>query len=214
MPDIKVLVHGPGFWEYARMFIDQPGFDATPNFEEADAVCWTGGADVEPRLYGERTREGTYFNRDRDQRDRRMFEQTEGLLRLGICRGGQFLNVMNGGRMYQDINNHTRYHDLIDVATGEVHFVTSTHHQEMIPTSSGKVLAIARQATVKYTDSVVINTPIIPDTEAVWYPKTRSLCYQPHPEFNQTHPAPKATRKYFFELIARCLDSESKLKAG
>ena len=201
--NLKVYVHGPGFWAYVQMFNDEPGYEAVRDYEQADAICFTGGADVEPRRYGETELPTTFSDRHRDQADLWMFNKAnvDNKLLIGICRGGQFLNVMNGGKLWQDVDGHTVGHDLVDTRTGEVVFVTSTHHQEMRPTDDAVILATARVAFKKRSATLKFTNVSEPDIEAVWYPKSRSVCFQPHPEF-----AENPTRRYFFELLARCRD--------
>ena len=65
--------------------------------------------------------------------------------------------------------------------------VTSTHHQIMRPNRDiGIVLMEAPRLTtfkecVVYEDITNLNDES--DVEAVFYPDTKSLCYQPHPEY-------------------------------
>lgn len=71
-----------------------------------DGLVIIGGRDVDPRLYGEKSREGTItifpprFEFEaalyRSARRRR-------LPILGICYGMQFINVLEGGALFQDI---------------------------------------------------------------------------------------------------------------
>lgn len=212
--NLKVLVHGPGFWPYVQMFNNEPGYEAVLDFDKADAVCFTGGADVEPRRYGEIELDTTYSDRHRDQNDLWMFNkaQAAGKLLIGICRGGQFLNVMNGGKLWQDIDGHTVDHELVDKQTGEVVLVTSTHHQEMRPTDEAVILATARVAYQKRSATLKFRNVSEPDIEAVWYRASKSLCFQPHPEFYGAD----STRQYFFSLLDRCRDdiTSKSLKAG
>ena len=103
----------------------------------------------------------------------------------GICRGAQFLNVMNGGKMWQHTVGHAirGVHEAIDQMSGEEVMVTSTHHQMMIPTNDAIVLMTADCAVFKQGFEVQELGGIKPDIEAVFYPETRCLCYQPHPEY-------------------------------
>lgn len=203
LPDLSVYVQGPGFMPYVRMFNDQPGYKATRDLDAADAICFTGGPDVEPRIYGEETLPKTFYIRDRDKMDRAALQRSHGKLRVGICRGAQFLNVMNGGTLWQHVEGHTVYHDLVDKETGEVVRVTSTHHQEMRPTKSAEILAVANVATLKQAPGINLKGALKDDDiEAVWYNSTKSLCFQPHPEFG-LGPDANSTRLYFFNLLER-----------
>ncbi|HEY9660041.1 MAG TPA: gamma-glutamyl-gamma-aminobutyrate hydrolase family protein, partial [Allocoleopsis sp.] len=119
---------------YRRMFTDM-GFTPCDTLDEADLVCFTGGADVSPELYGHKEHPSTFASKFRDEEEMVLYKEAVKLQKplVGICRGGQFLNVMSGGEMYQDVTKHTMSHDLTDLETGEVVYVTSTHHQMMKP---------------------------------------------------------------------------------
>lgn len=207
----KIYVHGPGKVEYMRMFSERGLLGA--DLDEADIVCWTGGADVNPALYGEKNAEYkghrmSGFDQDRDDIDMRVFGYACDKFKVGICRGGQFLNVMNGGKMWQHVDRHAGApHDLIDLVTGEVVRVTSTHHQMMRPGEGGIVLAHARESQMKIADGDewhigkdhVARPEELNDVEVVWYEESNSLCFQPHPE----HRNQKPCTDYFFNLMER-----------
>ena len=71
-----------------------------------DGIVLTGGPDVPPSLYGEEKKE-TCGNQcpERDELEKMFID--EALLQekpiLAICRGFQYLNVLLGGSLYQDI---------------------------------------------------------------------------------------------------------------
>lgn len=202
---IKVLIVGGGFGYYSRLFLER-GFALTNNYDEADLIQFTGGEDVSPELYGEEVHPATHFSAHRDARESAVFDimKQRGVPMVGICRGGQFLNVMNGGAMFQHVNKHTRPHNIYDVDTGEeICLATSTHHQMMIPGKGSKVLAIANESTSRECmagKSVIEYTGTSDDTEVVYYDETKCLCFQPHPEIG-----PKELKDYYFRLIEQHL---------
>lgn len=208
-----VYVHGPGAFAYQSMFLKK-GLKGTDDINEATIVCFTGGEDVSPSLYGEENlvmhgRKMSGNNPDRDDTDAVIhgYAVANEAFQVGICRGGQFLNVMNGGKMWQHVDGHAGvgHHMLHDTITGEVVTVTSTHHQMMRPSKDGEVLAIARESRSKWsekdewhiTEADTLPAEWFDDIEVVWYPSTRCLCFQPHPEYAG---APGCT-DYFFDLI-------------
>lgn len=72
----------------------------------ADGFFFTGGADINPRLYGEEQSAGC--GTIKHKRDALEFSIIERVLNsqkpiLAICRGLQLLNVALGGKLYQDI---------------------------------------------------------------------------------------------------------------
>lgn len=200
LADLRVFIVGGGFM-YAKMFYDA-GFKGARSVDDADIVCFTGGEDVDPALYGEKPLAETYFNSRRDEIEAAIFGECIGAKKpmIGICRGAQFLNVMNGGKMWQDVNNHTRGHSVVDVRTGEVQdSMTSTHHQMMRPAADAEIIAVASLATHKKaaSEESISEEPVEnSDTEVVWYPDSLSLCFQPHPEFGHGN-----CRNYFLSLV-------------
>ncbi|NOQ73267.1 MAG: hypothetical protein GQ574_14770 [Crocinitomix sp.] len=188
---------------YVNMFLAN-GWDVVDNMYDADFVQFTGGADVSPELYGEELHPTTHHSPVRDHKEMAIFEEavTLGKGLLGICRGAQFLNVMSGGSLWQNVNGHTigGTHLLTDVLTKEEVEVSSTHHQMMRKGNKGVFVATAAGfATKKESDTEVVrNSPV--DTEVVWYEDTKALCFQPHPEFFEPdHPC----QAYYFKLINR-----------
>lgn len=199
--DLRVFVVGGGF-QYTKMFFDA-GFKGARNVEDADIVCFTGGSDVDPNFYGEKALPGTGFNRRRDDVEAYIYGECLGLKKamVGICRGGQFLNVMNDGKLWQDVNNHaiSGGHEVIDKRTGHVvPNMTSTHHQMMIPAVDAKVIAVANLSTHKKSEKMEWNGQPVTwqDVEVVWYNSTNCLCFQPHPEFQNGD-----CRNYFLDLV-------------
>ena len=188
-----------------RMFVNQ-GWNIVRDIDKAEYVQFTGGADVSPMLYGEprHPRTGTSPSRDEQEADI-YYSYMANKKMLGICRGGQFLNVMNGGAMHQHVNNHAMHgtHVAKVVSTGELFQVTSTHHQMMIPHRIGKVLVTANLSTSKengWEEEMIMDYP--DDIESVFYEDTMSLCFQPHPEYVD---ADHDCQKLYFSLIKQYL---------
>lgn len=197
----RVYVLGGGY-EYIRLMWEL-GYNGAKGLLDADFILFTGGEDVDPSLYGEAPLQSTYFSRVRDDFEMKVYKEAleVGIPMVGICRGGQFLNVANGGAMWQHVNNHTRSHMLfpLDDAGAPVEpgfLVTSTHHQMMRPHEDGVVLAVAAEATELQSHTTIHekDRAEATDVEVVWYPETGCLCFQPHPEMKA---ATEACRKYF-----------------
>ena len=157
------------------------------NWHPYDAVCFVGGEDISPELYNAEKHPKTYNNPYRDKIEKEIYLSIpQERPKIGICRGGQFLNVMNGGSMIQDIKGHTNTTHWIDDLESECYedycIVNSDHHQEMVPGIKAKEVALTNGH----------------QREVIWYPDTNSLCFQPHPEWSH-----KPTHNYFFELLKR-----------
>lgn len=164
-------------------------------YELADVIIFNGGADIGTILYGEKPIHRGIpeqpSRRDTKEMDIYFKYKSSDKLLVGICRGAQLLNVLNGGTLWQDVDNHGHSHDMTVLATGQKIWITSTHHQMMRPNlKTGRVLAIADEAQRKNADSDTWSAKggvFFPDdhkdTEIVWYPSTGSLCIQGHPEY-------------------------------
>ena len=95
------------------------GFHITPKLDKADIVVFGGGSDVNPILYGEDPLPGTIYDDQRDAWCMNLWRNSEDKLKIGICRGGQFLNVKNGGKLWQHEDQHGRSHQLEQEFTAE-----------------------------------------------------------------------------------------------
>ena len=205
---MKVLIVNSNS-QYDQMFLGR-GWELTSRLDEADLVQFTGGSDVTPALYGSQKHPETMYDIHRDQEEFRLFEACVALDKplAGICRGGQFLNVMCGGSMYQHVNNHGLFgtHPMVILSTGKIIDVTSTHHQMMIPHEDGAVLAVASESTsYEYMEGSKIRY-VRPsrgkDVECVYYEAENALCFQPHPEYLDKD---SACQQWYFDQLEEIL---------
>ena len=148
-------------------------------------VVFTGGADVSPALYGAKANPKTGNWEDRDKMEKKVFEQVRELEIpiAGICRGSQFICAMSGGKLVQHITGHHGSHN-VTTDDGRDIQVSSTHHQMQLPPDGAEPIAWAEP---KRSD-VYEGEPgelLEPDREhdVVWYPHTKALGMQYHPEF-------------------------------
>lgn len=191
----------------AKMFMKR-GWEVVDQVEKADMICYGGGSDVSPMLYDEIKHPLTLTNSARDEYDHELF-LTSDLPSVGICRGGQFLHIMNGGTMFQNVKNHNTPHVAYDALDGKQLVVSSGHHQMMIPNEDSELIMYSKVGGIReynqvgdhddneYTD--------VPEAEALFYEETQSLCFQPHPEWvSDSDPLVD----YFFLLISQYLELE------
>lgn len=193
-------------WDYENMWTSM-GYEVVSSLEKADIVQFTGGADVSPHLYGE-VNVRSWCDANRDIYEQKIFKQVlkMGLPMVGICRGGQFLNVMNGGKMWQHVDGHAigGTHGVYDYELDKHFQCTSTHHQMMRPAVNSDVRLVGgasdNRATVFVNEegSFVENDWYDADCEVLFYPTTNCLCFQPHPEFEEGE-----CRDYFSILVRR-----------
>jgi gamma-glutamyl-gamma-aminobutyrate hydrolase PuuD len=168
------------------MFLRQGWEIAAVIDESVDLLQFTGGEDVDPSYYGQTKHPATYSNPKRDAYEVNIYnEWVYKIPMAGICRGGQLLNVLNGGSMWQHVTNHSvmKTHTAFCHLTEEDYNVTSVHHQMMIPAHDGKVLLSCSLAQTKQTPDKSFDGFAQPDVEAIHYEATKCLCYQPHPEY-------------------------------
>lgn len=197
------VVQGDALTE--QMF-SQNGYTLVLSAPKADIICFTGGEDVSPSLYNEPAHTYTYSNLARDEYERSIFENSRDKFHVGICRGSQLLTVLNGGKLNQHINNHTRSHFIIDVRTKEVFWSTSTHHQSHRPGPEAEIIATAFDGGLPhlsgwkeyYKNYSFVRENSEVDHEISFYPATRSLCVQGHPEYMDKN---DPFVEYFFYLI-------------
>ena len=190
---------------YDRLF-RKLGHTLVYDESKADFLVFTGGEDVTPAFYGAKKHESTHNSTYRDVFEEGVFQRNLDKPKVGICRGGQFLNVMSGGEMYQDVGKHCGAHEITDLLTGETLLVSSTHHQMMKPSHKGLLVASAGLggSRVWYEGTILKKDVSKEDIEVVYYEHTNSLCFQPHPEFENEiyHPM----QAYFAKCLERYLD--------
>lgn len=177
--------------------------------EELDGVLLSGGHDVDPAVYGEKTLPQCGVPcTPRDEMEKILLELAlEGDKPvLGICRGLQFLNAALGGTLYQDIptqrpsqleHHQTPPYDrpvhqvrlkqdgpLAELLDTEALEVNSYHHQGI------KTLASGLEEMARAEDGLI---------EAVWMPGKRFVWgVQWHPEFSwKTQEASRRILKAF-----------------
>jgi gamma-glutamyl-gamma-aminobutyrate hydrolase PuuD len=165
------------------------------NIEEADIVIFTGGEDVYPSLYHEEKHPTTYSNLNRDLYERDKFEHIKpNQLVVGICRGSQFLCVMNGGKLVQNVSNHGVYgtHPIMGLDNDMTYEITSTHHQMQYPFNLDPkdydLLYIADRRSITYEGGGINRAELVinGEPEIVLYHKAnmpKCLAIQGHPEY-------------------------------
>ena len=209
----KVFVVGNA-WNYMNFIEDAERAD---NIKSADIVIFTGGEDVDPSLYGAKKHPRTYSNIERDIYEQKIFKSIpKGKLVIGICRGSQFLCVMNGGKLIQHVSDHALYgtHPITNRKDGLVLEITSTHHQMQYPYELDEnkydVIFSAAGISVNYEGDKLPLT-IEHDMNAYGEPEIvlyhvkgnpKCLAIQGHPEMMRMEsPVVKWLNSYINELI-------------
>ena len=198
---MNILVVGAGTYpKYMAKFGHVITYDSSLHYDipVVDLIVFTGGADVSPLLYGEKAHFRTTSNGIRDHTEAFIVKQAfaRGIPCVGICRGGQFLSVMNGDSLVQDVTHHYQPHDV--VYENKMYRVTSTHHQMMIG-ARGEVIAWTSDLSNHFEggNGRIIHMEDKKEPEVVWYDVTSCLCVQFHPEHTYNHQG----SKLFFKLM-------------
>ena len=160
--------------------------------KEFSLVVFTGGADVDPRFYGD-TSPKNYcsYSTQRDVFEKGIFDLAlkNGILMTGICRGVQFLNVMSGGTMMHHVDRHAGTDHTVEMLNGDRLLVNSYHHQMVIPPENGIVVGWAEP---RISDIYIGKNDEIVDyggkeNEIIIFPDTKAFGAQCHPEMLPNH---------------------------
>lgn len=184
----------------------------TNKLEDAQLVVFTGGEDVTPSLYGCKKHRTTYSNLKRDQDEQTIFSKIDPKKQvcLGICRGSQFLCVMNGGKLVQNVCNHATgfTHGISDGK--RIYQITSTHHQMQYPFNLEQedydLLFTSYGTESNFYEGDGIDPYILPDREPeiVLYHKEnlpKCLAVQGHPEMIPDSPVAKMINNLVKDLV-------------
>lgn len=211
---LEVYVEGDAVEQaaFAEMFIRAKCTKAD-HPTNADLVVFTGGSDVNPVYYGEDKHPSTFFAPQRDVEDMKLYElcYNEGIPMFGVCRGAQFLHVMNGGKLFQDVDNHVGDHPIWDSRKKKmINRVSSVHHQACISNRENgmEVIADSFKSTTRWKnphDKVIGN---MADIEAFFYRDTCCLGVQGHPEYRGYFEFLKWTLEQIQDLIVENPDLE------
>lgn len=187
--------------------------------EQADVVMFTGGEDVDPRMYNEPRNKRTHSNYARDLEEKEYFDKAKklNLPCIGICRGSQFLCVMSGGKLVQDQRNPGQEHNIFvrdfkgDRKTLNI---TSTHHQAAYPFNLNcwdyTIYGWTENMCDHHYDGNDAELKPDKECEIVYYSNTRSLGIQGHPEFKHflNNKENKPTIDYLNQLFDKLLNAE------
>lgn len=138
--------------------------DNTGDIDKCHGFILTGGVDVHPDFYKGRSvynNSPNIFQPERDAFEEKIYRysQENKLPVLGICRGMQLINVLEGGKLIQDLDNGNERHKkeasdkehsiiaeegtlLYTIANSPNGHVNSAHHQAIDPDGIGNNLTV------------------------------------------------------------------------
>lgn len=207
---MKIFVVG-GATHYANFI---KGASLVDKLEDADVVLFTGGEDVTPSFYGCEQHRYTSCNLARDIREKKVFDSVKPhQICLGICRGSQFLCVMNGGLLVQHCTNHAigSTHGIVSTDNKYLFEITSTHHQMQYPFNLNKddyelLFTSYERLSSKYEGQSIDCDPICRygEPEIVLYHKKdlpKCLAVQGHPEMIPNSPVAEMISNLVNKLV-------------
>jgi putative glutamine amidotransferase len=194
--------------------------DAPELLDHVRGLLLTGGADVDPSLYGEKPHAalGPVF-RERDVFELALVEEAlrRDLPVLAICRGHQVLNVATGGTLVQDIPSQVPGAGAHDPeverwqACHEVQILPGTRLREILGTEKVAVNSFHHQSVKQLGRDLVLSASS-PDgvVEGIEMPRASKrfvVGVQWHPESFWDHPPGFAP---LFEALVRAADGSSR----
>ena len=186
--------------EYIEIVTLNSGEDNLFELETCDGLVFSGGIDINPKLYGSNTaypNGPAVFDDARDEFEKAAFEmaQDKKIPVLGICRGLQLVNCLLGGSLKQDLGELNPIHRAsVDEATKRqfdkahgIHILPNSILFEVNTTDRGIVNSAHHQSASVISDALVVTATsddnIVEGLE--WKEKTDKpflLCVQWHPE--------------------------------
>lgn len=194
----KAFVLPGAFYGQCVLLMAEAGFSKADNVGDADVVVFIGGEDVDPALYNQEN-VASGFTASRDALEVEIYHRAKALGKVcfGICRGAQFLHVMNGGVLWQDVNNHAgRSHTIVDLDEDVRLTVTSLHHQMLQDNDTLEVIAVTEdQVATTFLDADLninlgkngSNSEHEIEIEAGCYHASKCFFVQGHPEIGSLY---------------------------
>lgn len=161
-----------------------------PKLTEDDVVLFGGGSDISTSFYKQKPSRYCGSGEEYSSRDQAETVVWNAAIAakasiLGICRGAQLACALSGGSLVQHVTNHAGRDHLMTTDDGKEISVCSVHHQMMNPFSTKHELiawASEKQSNV-YLIEGEKNIEMQVEPEVVFFPETKALGIQYHPEF-------------------------------
>lgn len=160
-----------------------------PKINEGDIVLFGGGEDIGSSIYKQKpSKYGSQYEPSRrDRFEIAMYEDAKaaGAKFLGICRGAQLLCALSGGSLIQHVTHHAGPKHWMRTNDNELINVCSVHHQMMNPFKIKHELIgwSENRLSSCYLIEGDKNIEMEKEPEIVFFPETKALGIQYHPEF-------------------------------
>lgn len=215
MPDRILILRGWGYGHavsgLGRLTANVRKFMKKP--KAFKLVLFTGGEDVDPSFYGDTSPLGVCrYNTTRDRFEQIIFKQAlkHGIKMAGICRGLQFLSVMDGGKLVHHLDNHAGvYHGMECLKDNITRKVNSLHHQMVIPSKDSIVVGWSKyKLSGRYFGDGDRKIKLKkPEVEATIMPNILACGVQWHPEMMAEY---LEGYKFFREMVKDLLEMDMK----
>ena len=165
-------------------------------FDGVDALVLWGGTDIHPSYYKEKAHPLNQkygmgpSSRDENEWKAMKYAKANNMPIIGVCRGAQFLCAFSGGRLVQHTTGHHTNHNVMFSDSTDIMVTSSCHHQMMYPWVKGVDYQLLAWSSTNlsscYEDEYA--APIHEmvahvEPEVIYFPKTRGLAIQGHPEW-------------------------------
>ena len=166
---IKIGIATNPFRESFQQAFEQ-GIEIVPpkssleKIHEYDLIIFSGGADIDTRIYGEPITYSRGINYERDKIELDILSKALALnvKVFGVCRGHQLINAKLGGRMVQDLFmgqkpslHHSSPHKIEKVSSDaflkEINIVNSLHHQGVTKAGMGLQVTSVHKKIIEST---------------------------------------------------------------
>ncbi len=178
---------------YAKAISDSGGISLLTTYEnidyinqildKVDGVLFSGGGDIHAKFFNEELDiNASSVNEIRDEFEIRLCKEAlkRDMPLLCICRGIQILNVVNGGKIIQHIENHNSDTTIL---MHNIDIVENSYFHNIYDKKSFKVNSIHHQAIKNVSDNVEILAKCKDTIEAIKFrDKKFVLGVQYHPE--------------------------------
>lgn len=188
--------------------------------KDCDALVLSGGIDINPEFTGheiEYPNKPDVWHPERDQFEKSLYEYAldNSMPVLGICRGLQLVNVLQGGTLIDDLSHLNEKHKKEETSDKEhtININENSLLNEIVQVKEGEVNSAHHQSIDKLGKELMINSQADDGTiEGIeWKDKTGKpfmLCVQWHPErmFQfKSSPLSENIRNRFIEEIKKTI---------
>lgn len=143
----KTMLHYP-----TKQLFVRNNWEVIDTPERAHLICFTGGEDISPLIYGQIPHITSHYNLERDAMEIELYENNDCKF-MGICRGAQLLAALNDCQLIQNITSeHPSQHIVNYITDNSIRpiMVNSLHHQAIIESPEMDVFMKQDKETTGY----------------------------------------------------------------